>query len=1334
MLVMSHATPALATDFTAPSFGQDSYAFRVNENTPTRTVVGTVAATDSDGDSLTYSVGGTDATEFNEVFALNTSTGEITVKPGASIDYESGKHSYWVDVMVTDGEDDSGVAQSPPTTDATVPVIIEIINVNETGDGMLTLSTSSPRVGVELQASLSDPDGVIGGIFRSVWAKADLATGPFIPYESNTKLTLTHTPKEAVQYKYLRLTVFYFDRACPNVYSIGHEYGQRCLRSAEVVTDNPVQDRLGLIIQSQKVNTPATGKVLMTGRPLVGHTLYAKARHIYDPDGTQALASRQTSLRWQWYRIDPMTLAETEVASVHNFWWEYVIQTADRGKAIQARVSFLDDTGNREVLKGALQSVPAPPNTPATNAPRVTGSPGLSEAGADGMWTAGETVQVTLTWNEAVTVDTTGGVPSVALDLGGTVFRRAAYSSGSGTTTLTFSYTLIDADGSHMSLLVPIDSLALNGGAILSQATATDAALAHSGAAKIALPPQDTQEQIAPRDEDEEDPFTASFSATPQTHNGADAFTVELHFSEAPQGLSYTTVAGGLLDVTGATVEKARRLTQGSNLAWEVTVAPIQSGDITIRLPTRACGEANAVCVGTRALASATTATVRGVPFTASFSGVPAEHDGAAAFDIRFHLSAEPAGLSYRTVQNGLFSVTGGSIEKASRLVAGKNNGWSVRIDPSGLGDVTVRVKGTSACDTAPGVCTSDGRKLAGGLQAVIAGPAALSVADAEVQEGADATLDFTVTLSKQRFTATTVDYATSNGTATAGSDYTLTSGTLTFGPLETSKTVSVPVLDDAVDEGSETMSLTLSNPNPSSVKIAGARATGTITNSDPLQKMWLSRFGRTVAGHVVEAVSGRLSDPLSGAQMTVGGQSVDLSRADGEGTVGQALTGLARALGAGSGPAAEADEGPGAWRDRRGGAWDDPAGAGSAQSVTGRELLLGSAFHLASDGGRDGGTGFAAWGRVTTGGFDGEDEADDGTVRMDGEVTTGILGADAAWGRWLAGVAVSLSEGDGSYSYSEVGRGRIESSLTSVNPYVRLDVNERVSTWVLLGYGTGEMTMTEAATGSRPRELVTKTDIEMRLSALGARGALLQGDEAGGLDVAVRADAFLAQTEWDQVSNEGDTQADASRLRVILEGSRAFALGEGSVLAPGLELGLRHDGGDAETGTGIEVGGSVRYADVASGLSIEASARTLLAHEDSGYEEWGASASVHLDPGASGRGLSFTLSPTVGAASSGVERLWSLPDARGVEPGGGTFEVSRSLEARLGYGLGAFGGHGLTTPYAGLSLTDGGGRTWHAGVGWSLGPTLNLDLEGTRRETGDESDHAMMLRGTLRW
>ncbi len=58
-----------------------------------------------------------------------------------------------------------------------------------------------------------------------------------------------------------------------------------------------------------------------------------------------------------------------------------------------------------------------------------------------------------------------------------------------------------------------------------------------------------------------------------------------------------------------------------------------------------------------------------------------------------------------------------------------------------------------------------------------------------------------------------TVDYATADGTATAGNDYTTASGTLTFDPGETSKTFSVPILNDALDEGDESLSLALSNP-----------------------------------------------------------------------------------------------------------------------------------------------------------------------------------------------------------------------------------------------------------------------------------------------------------------------------------------------------------------------------------------------------------------------------------------------------------------------------------------------------------------------------------------
>ena len=1000
-----------------------------------------------------------------------------------------------------------------------------------------------------------------------------------------------------------------------------------------------------------------------------------------------------------------------------------------------------DERGKLHIATGLNQALRIRINGAAASsqqaAPTVTGSPALSESGLDGAWTAGETAEVTLTFSEAVTVDTTGGTPSIGLDLGGTESRSATYLRGSGTTALVFAYTLTDADGSHNSLLVPIDSLALNGGTIRSQATGADVALEHSGAAKAGS----TSNGV--RDEGDtpnvENTFTASFSALPQNHNGSGAFTFELHFSEAPEGLSYSTVAGGLLDVTGATVTKARRLTAGSNLGWEVTVTPSQSGDIAIRLPARACTETNAVCVGGSPLESAATATVRGVPFTASFSSVPAEHDGAAAFDIRFHLSAEPAGLSYRTVHNGLFSVTGGSIEKASRLAAGKNNGWTLRIDPSGLGDVTVRVRGTSACDTAPGVCTSDGRKLAGGLQAVIAGPAALSVANAEVQEGADATLDFTVTLSKARFTATTVDYASSNGTATAGSDYTATSGRLTFGRLETSKTISVPVLDDAVDEGSETLTLTLSNPNPNTVGLADATATGTITNSDPLQKMWLSRFGRTVADHVVGAVSGRLSGTLSGAQMTVGGQSIDLSRTGDGAVLVDALTGLAGVFGAPGGATASGETAPGAWPDRHGGAWERPAAGVSspARSITGRELLLGSSFHLALDGedGGGGGPGLAAWGRATVGGFDGQGGAETGAVRMDGEVITGILGADAQWGRWLGGLSLSVSEGEGTFEQPDAShRGTVESDLTSVNPYLRFEVSDRLSTWGLLGFGAGEMTMTEAARGERAKT-VSQTDIKMRLAAVGARGALLDAATSGGFDLAVKADAFLVETEWEKVSNERDTQAGASRLRLVLEGSQAFELSESAKLTPGLEFGLRHDGGDAETGTGVEVGGSMRYVDAASGLSVEARGRTLIAHEASGFEEWGASASVHLDPGAEGRGLSFNLAPTLGTASSGVDRLWSLQNAHGLTPEG-EFEVARSLEAQIGYGLGAFGDRGLAKPYAGLSLGEGGARTWRGGVHWTFGQSLDLGLEGSRNEAANdnEPDHGIGFRLTARW
>ena len=163
----------------------------------------------------------------------------------------------------------------------------------------------------------------------------------------------------------------------------------------------------------------------------------------------------------------------------------------------------------------------------------------------------------------------------------------------------------------------------------------------------------------------------------------------------------------------------------------------------------------------------------------------------------------------------------------------------------------------TTDCDASGAICTADDRGLSHSLSARVAGPVGIAVADARVEEAEGAVLGFAVTLSRAASEQVTVDYATTDGTATAGVDYTAASGTLSFAAGERSKTVSVAVLDDEHHEGTETLTLRLSNP--SGGRLTDASATGTIENRDPLPKAFMARFGRTAAVHVVEQVQERI-------------------------------------------------------------------------------------------------------------------------------------------------------------------------------------------------------------------------------------------------------------------------------------------------------------------------------------------------------------------------------------------------------------------------------------------------------------------------------------------
>ena len=508
-------------------------------------------------------------------------------------------------------------------------------------------------------------------------------------------------------------------------------------------------------------------------------------------------------------------------------------------------------------------------------APTVEGTPGLSASGSDGSWAPGQTVEATVTFSEAVTVDTSSGTPSITLTLGGTQQQSASYRRGSGSKALVFVYTLIESDGSHTAMGVKPDSLALNGGSITSEASGADADLGHNGAIIMGERDGGTGPRGV-RGVPERTGPTASFSDLPATHDGKKPFTVKLSFSAKPRGLSYKTVRDSLLEVTGGTVTGALRVTDGSDREWNVTVEPSQAYAITLTLPPRACSETAAVCVGGRPLARAASATIPGEPLTATLTG-PAEHDGSESFEVRLTFSMEPD-VSYKTVRDTMFTEKGGAISGARRVKPPHDREFDIVVKPGGNAAVSLALASPlPACGEAGAVCTAGGRKIEGTVHATIPGPAAISVADARVREGPGAKLAFEVTLDRARSQPVTVDYATGNGEAKAVSDYVAASGILTFSANETSKTVEVEVVADEVDEDSETMTLTLTNPV--GARIADGTATGTITNTGHIPQAWIARFGRTVADQVLDAVDARLQGGADGRGVGKPGRPEDRRR-----------------------------------------------------------------------------------------------------------------------------------------------------------------------------------------------------------------------------------------------------------------------------------------------------------------------------------------------------------------------------------------------------------------------------------------------------------------------
>ena len=511
--------------------------------------------------------------------------------------------------------------------------------------------------------------------------------------------------------------------------------------------------------------------------------------------------------------------------------------------------------------------------------------------------------------------------------------------------------------------------------------------------------------------------------------------------------------------------------------------------------------------------------------------------------------------------------------------------------------------------------------------------------------------------------------------------------------------------------------------------------------------KQWQARFGRTVATQAVDAIGGRFRSaarPVS--QMTLGGRTLSLAPSAGGGQGEAPISRLAPGLTGGqsspwSAPGALDDGGAGASHD---GLWGSEDQA-EPSSMSGRELLRGARFTLALGGdGRDAmGAGahgvWTAWGRSVVGGFDGKSDTGQS---VDGKVLTGYLGFDYAISDVLTGFAISYSKSGGDFTDtgSQVSN-EMDASLTSLYPYVHWTSGTGQEFWGLLGYGLGDLEFKDAANR-------TQGDIEMRMAALGGRWSL---PSTGEFRPALKTDVLAVQTVSD-----GALAAESSvqRLRLSLDVQTVrVELGDFQ-LSPNFELGMRFDGGDAASGVGIEIGGGLVFANPRRGVKVEARGRVLMAHQEEDFKEWGASVSGQYGKGPDGRGLSLSLIPVWGNASSAVDALWGseaggLPGAGGASSQRSPSAMPDRVDLELGYAmatrglftLGAQPGRSrllgaVLTPYGSLSLSDGRTNRLREGLRWTIpGLDTRLDLFGEHSlGAREQAGHRIGLTGSVRF
>jgi len=384
--------------------------------------------------------------------------------------------------------------------------------------------------------------------------------------------------------------------------------------------------------------------------------------------------------------------------------------------------------------------------------------------------------------------------------------------------------------------------------------------------------------------------------------------------------------------------------------------------------------------------------------------------------------------------------------------------------------------------------------------------------------------------------------------------------------------------------------------------------------------------------------------------------------------------------------------------------------------------------------------------------------------VKWDGSITGAHLGFDARLGdSALAGLMVHYGDVDIDHKYDDPAlsgddreiKGDWLLEMTTVNPYIgwQRGVFEG---WAFAGFGDGELEIDETGANRDDRSL--ETDVTTTTFGLGMSGSIVR---EGGREVRIKAEAFSTTAEVDEGETINDhlegkipeLEVDANRVRVMLESSRTRQLDSGADFGTSAEVGLRYDGGDGRTGGGSELGFGFHYTGP-GGVAIDARARGLIGHR-ADYDDWGVSASMKMQPGADGQGLSLALTPAYGQTADGTQSMWdnglltdksaTTANSDDAADSAKSIDLHARMEMTAGYGIKAFTDTGLITPYSGLTFADNKKRTttvklgvkWQTPLGAGLlgDNTLGLDLS-TKRTTAKRTatTDTVTLKGELKF